>query len=173
MVITSKISTIKGEFAAEYHDVDSFHDLPYEQCTQVYGVCFYQDSIILAKTIKGSWILPGGTIEAGEAFEQTLTREVREESNMRVLFCQPIGYQKLWNEHTAPIYQLRYYCEVEPFGPFEKDMAEDGGNIASIWQIVPDQVADLLNWGTIGERIIEKATTLHYLRSGKKFDNQT
>lgn len=161
MVITSQITTIKGEFTAEYHDDDNFNHLPYEQCTQSYGVCFYQGLIILAKTIKDSWILPGGTIEPGETFEQALIREIHEEANMKVLSCRPIGYQKIWNEHTAPIYQLRYYCQVEPIGPFVKDLAEDGGDIASIWQIVPNQVADLLNWGAIGERIIDRSIELH------------
>ena len=93
---------------------------------------------------------------------------------MEVLSCQPIGYQKIWNEHTTPIYQLRYYCQAEPYGPFEKDLAEDGGDIASIWQIVPDQVADLLNWGAIGSHIIERAIMLHQSELiWQKFDNQT
>ena len=81
---------------------------------------------------------------------------------------------KIWNEHTTPIYQLRYYCQAEPYGPFEKDLAEDGGDIASIWQIVPDQVADLLNWGAIGSHIIERAIMLHQSELiWQKFDNQT
>lgn len=165
MMLTRKIQTVHGEFTAEYHDADNFDELPIQHCTQVYGVCFYQDLIVLAKTIKETWVLPGGSIEPGETFEQTLHREVREESNMKVLSYQPIGFQKVWSSTQAPIYQLRYYCQVEPFGPFEQDLAADGGDIVSIWQIVPDQVADLLNWDAIGDRIIERAIVKHQLLS--------
>jgi hypothetical protein len=69
MNITSQIQTTQGKFTAEYHDADEFGHLPQEQCSQVYGVCFYKNLIILARTTGGMWLLPGGTIEPGETFE--------------------------------------------------------------------------------------------------------
>src|SRR5690606_3600234 len=126
-----------------------------------YGVCFYNDLIILAKTKKGSWTLPGGTIEPGESFHDALIREIKEESNMKVLDSKPLGLQKVWSDTDPLKYQLRYYCRVEPYGLFEKDLADDGGNIESNQFTAPDQAADLLGWDEISHRIIERAISLH------------
>jgi ADP-ribose pyrophosphatase YjhB (NUDIX family) len=160
-MLTSAIATIRGTFNVEYHDAESFEHLPVDKCTQSYGACFYNGNIILCKTFSKTWILPGGTIEPGESYEQALIREIKEESNMKVLNFQPLGYQKVWNDQTEPFYQLRFYCQVEPYGEFEYDTAEDGGHVESIWQIIPSQAADLLNWGEIGDQIIGRATDMH------------
>jgi 8-oxo-dGTP pyrophosphatase MutT (NUDIX family) len=69
-----------------YQDVDRFDSLPYDKCTRVYGLCYYKGKLVLAfENHKKEWILPGGSIEPRETFEQTLIREVKGESNMRVI----------------------------------------------------------------------------------------
>ncbi len=112
---------------------------------------------------KKSWGLIGGSIEEGEALLETLSREIREESNMEVLKAIPIGYQQVTNMKTGEsFYQLRYAAEVEPYGPFVIDegdgMSEKG--ITEIKLIDADDYRQYFDWGDIGERIIRRAIEL-------------
>lgn len=140
----------------EYHDADSFDDLNYKQCTQAYGVCFCGDKIVIGfGGGKNDWGLIGGTIEPGETFEETLAREIQEEANMKVLKSRPIGYQKVTDTETGEIfYQLRYFCIVEPYGPFVSDPA---GGVKEIKLIDPKDTKKYFDWGAIGDRIGERA----------------
>ena len=100
----------------------------------------------------------GGTIEPGETFEQTLKREIQEESNMEVLNFMPIGYQKVTDTRdNSFVYQLRYACTTRPYGPFVSDPA---GSITEIKLIDPKKYRDYFDWGKIGERIISRALEL-------------
>lgn len=143
----------------EYHDVDSFDGLEYSLCRQVYGVCFYGDKIVIGYGgKKQNWGLIGGTIEKGETFIQTLMREIQEESNMRVLSWLPVGYQKTTDTRdNSFVYQLRYVCTVQPYGPFTSDPA---GAITKIELVDPKDVKKYFDWGKIGDRIIERGLEL-------------
>jgi ADP-ribose pyrophosphatase YjhB (NUDIX family) len=143
----------------EYHDADSFDDLEYKKCRQVYGVCFCGEKMVIGfGGQKQGWGLIGGTIEAGETFEETHVREVREESNMKVLSCLPIGYQKAVDTpDNSYVYQLRYACAVEPHGPFVSDPA---GGVTEIKLIDPAEYRKYFDWGEIGERIVTRALRL-------------
>jgi colanic acid biosynthesis protein WcaH len=49
--------------------------------------------------VKGEWWFPGGRIHRGESFEQTLRREVREETGLEVESCRFIGaYSRVFPE---------------------------------------------------------------------------
>lgn len=143
----------------EYEDTDSFDDLEYKKCFQTYAVCFYKGLLVIAKgnygdTQKG-WGIIGGRIEAGETLEQTLRREVQEESNMKILSFKPIGYQKAVNTKDGSFnYQLRYVCTVEPIGPFVSD---PGKAIDEIKLIKPRDYKKYFDWGRIGDRIMDRA----------------
>lgn len=56
---------------------------------------FPPDMILLIKRdtvpFKGYWALPGGRVEAGEAVEQTIVREVKEETGLDVEVVRKIG----------------------------------------------------------------------------------
>jgi len=53
--------------------------------TQVYGLCFDDnDRILIFKSAKGHWTLPGGTPEANETVIETLIRELQEEVSIQV-----------------------------------------------------------------------------------------
>lgn len=147
------------KYVFEYEDADSFADLKYAKCRQAYGVCFCDDHMVIGYGgKKQNWGLIGGTIEAGETFEQTLRREIQEESNMKVLKTLPIGYQKVIDTRDdSHIYQLRYACLVEPLGPFVSDPA---GSVTEIKLINPSEYKQYFDWGKIGERIIERALEL-------------
>lgn len=160
MKITEEyIGGSKVRYIFEYHDADSFEELDYDKCRQVYGVCFYGEKIVIGfGGQKQTWGLIGGTIEKGETFEETLTREIEEESNMKVISYLPVGYQKAIDTRDyGYVYQLRYACSVVPYGPFVSDPA---GGITKIKLIDPKEYKKYFDWGEIGESIINKAMVL-------------
>lgn len=101
-----------------------------------------------------NWGLVGGHIEKGETYEETLKREVLEESNMRVIRAVPIGVQEVTTSDNKVIFQIRYCAIVEPQGKFEKDPA---GNVTEVKLINPKDYRKYFDWGEIGERIIKRA----------------
>ena len=147
------------KYIFEYSDADSFDELPRSKCTQARSVCFYDDKIVIGfGGNKNEWGLIGGTIEKGETFEQTLKREIQEESNMEVLSCMPVGYQKVIDTRDKSFaYQLRYVCIARPYGPFISDPA---GGITEIKLINPKDYKQYFDWGAIGDRIINRALEL-------------
>lgn len=143
------------QYKLEYHDADSFDDLPAELCTQSYGLCFVKDELVIGLGgNKQAWGLIGGTIEEGETFRQAFNREIEEESNMKVLDAKPVGYQKSTDPSGKTIYQLRYWARVEPIGAFTQDPA---GGITAIKLINPKDYKNYFYWGRIGERLIKRA----------------
>jgi ADP-ribose pyrophosphatase YjhB (NUDIX family) len=160
MAITEEYTGRSGvKYIFEYHDTDSFDDLPVELCKQTYGVCFYGDKMVIGYGgQKHDWGLIGGAVEQGETLLETLAREIKEESNMKVLRSRPIGYQKVTDTRDGSMYyQLRYMCIVEPYGDFTSD--PDGG-ITEIKLIDPADYKKYFDWGKIGESIISKAIRL-------------
>ena len=65
------------------------------EATSCGGVVVYRGKILLLyKNIRGryeGWVLPKGTVEDGESFEQTALREVQEESGAKARIVQYIG----------------------------------------------------------------------------------
>jgi ADP-ribose pyrophosphatase YjhB (NUDIX family) len=157
-------------YLIEYLDSDDFSDVPKEKVTQTYGVCFYNGQMVIGfGGNKQSWGLIGGTIEEGETYEQTLKREIQEESNMEVLSAIPIGYQKLTDTRDGKfVYQLRYACSVHPYGPFESDPA---GSITEIKLIEPTEYKNYFDWGKTGDRIMERAFSMRFAVLLKELDN--
>jgi len=160
MNITKKYHGVSGvDYIFEYSDADSFDHLDPSQCRQTYGVCFFKDKIIVVyHGKKGTWGLVGGTVEPGETLEQTLKREIQEESNMEVLNFLPIGIQKVIDTRDKSFfYQLRYVCTTRPYGPF---ISDPDGNITEIKLIDPLKYKDYFNWNKIREQIISRAIEL-------------
>ncbi|MBU2577485.1 NUDIX hydrolase [Patescibacteria group bacterium] len=157
-ILNSTLIWRGNKYQIKYIDANTFDDLPYDRCQQVYGVCFYKDKMVIVKGESGSeekgWGLVGGHIENGETFEETLTREVQEETNMKVLKSTPIGYQKVVSPNSSIDYQLRYCAIVEPIRKFQKDPA---GSVEEIKLIDPENYKNYFDWGEIGDRIIERA----------------
>lgn len=157
--------TTGKKYLIEYSDADSFDQLPYDRCKQAYGVCFCGDKMVIGfGGIKNGWGLIGGSIEPGETFEQTLIREIKEESNMKILKYLPIGYQKVTDlDENKTFYQLRYACTAEPYGEFTGDTGEgmDGEKgIKEIKLIDPETYKEYFDWRAIGERIVRRAIEL-------------
>lgn len=159
MEIKQKENVSGFDHLIEYSDADSFDTLNPKECRQAYGVCFYGDKLVIGYNgKKGTWNLIGGTIESGETFVYTLKREIQEESNMEVLSCLPIGYQKATNLATMQsVLQLRYVCIVKPFGDFIEDPS---GSVSEIKLIDPAEYKKYFDWGGISDRIISRALEL-------------
>jgi hypothetical protein len=143
------------KFPLEYNDIDDFSSLPRELCTQIYGVCFVGDEIIIAKNgRKNTWGLPGGTIEKGETIEQTFRREIAEEINAEILKWRSVGYQKVGRLDGTFGYQLRACALVRKMGKFVSDPA---GSITENATISPADCKKYFDWGAVGERTIQRA----------------
>lgn len=140
----------------EYTNVDSF-EIDVNKITQVYGICFIGEKMIVVKSENG-WSLPGGSREEGENIETALRREIQEETNMEVISWKPIGVQTVFQNEKEPFYQIRAVCNVKPFGPFVSD---PDGDIIKFKFINPSELKQYFDWGEIGEAIISRAILLN------------
>lgn len=77
------------------------------------GVVLMGGKILLVRKINGMWDLPGGRLEAGEAPEEALVREVREETG---ILARPIrlihGFIRP-KPIKADVFVAAYLCETE------------------------------------------------------------
>ena len=66
-----------------YEGVAATEDLENKKLNVVQMFCFYGDKMVLVYEKKGNrWTPPGGSIEAGEKYEEAVVREIKEETNM-------------------------------------------------------------------------------------------
>ncbi len=80
---------------------------------QAYGVCLDDEQrVLLQKHPERPWNIPGGQPEPGETYEQTVIREVYEETNVRVENPRFIGYQEVFEDGVLKAYQLRFIATV-------------------------------------------------------------
>jgi 8-oxo-dGTP diphosphatase len=117
--------------------------------------------VIVYAAAKGYWGHPGGGVKLGESIEQALIREVKEETNMRVVSQHIIGYQDVFESDATGVIkivtQTRSFCIVEPYGPFTVD---PDGDITEIKLIDPTELTHYVDWGKIGEYILQRALEL-------------
>lgn len=144
----------KGEtILVEWHEVDNVEQLPNIDWEQVYVIGNVDNKVpIVHYDGDGKDNLPGGKFEIDETIEQTLHREIQEELNMKVLFWQPIGYQKLMNKKFGTAYQLRVYAELEPLGEFIED---PGGGVIGHSLVLIDSLNQHIQYGDVGDRMVQ------------------
>ena len=146
------------KYIFEYCECDSYEHLPQDAIKQTYAVAFHKDKFIVVNNIAKpeAYSLVGGSVEPNEHPDDTLVREIQEESNMKVLEFKPIGYQKVTDTRgiQKSYYQLRYFAIVEPYGPFVSDPAE---KVTEVIECDKDDYKKYFDWGKIGDRIIERA----------------
>lgn len=149
------------KYIFEYFETDSFAHLPHHECSQILGVAFHGDKIIIVNNIEqhGKYSLIGGGVDGGEDPESSLEREIKEESNMKVLHFEPIGYQKVTDTNGVKktFYELRYLCIVEPYGPFVSDPA---GDVTEVLEVDPKDYKKYFDWGEKSDLIINSALKL-------------
>lgn len=146
------------KFDLVYREDDPLNNLDGKILQGVHAFCFCGGKLVIVYSAKkGYWAPPGGGIESGETFEEAVVREVKEETNMKVLSQKFIGYQDIY-EPDRVVRQTRSVCIVEPYGPFVSD---PDGDVTEIRLIDPKDYKKYFDWGEIGERIVEKALLLH------------
>ncbi len=125
----------------------------------VHAYAFYGDKLVVVYSEKKKyWSPPGGGIEPGETYEEAVVREVLEETNMRVLHQELIGYIDI-TEPTRVVRQVRSFCIVEPVGPFVAD-ADHEGDVTEIACIDPAQNKEYFDWKEIGDWVMARALVL-------------
>ncbi len=121
----------------------------------VHTYCFYGDKLVLVGHPDGRYTPPGGAIEKGETFEEAAIREIKEETNMKVLRIECIGYQDVeppgWDRVAR---QFRMVAIVEPYGDFVSD---PDGDISHIKLIDPADYKEYIKWGETGDYLMKKA----------------
>ena len=119
-----------------YKEADPLVDLGDKILQAVHTFCFYKDKLVIVYSEeKGYWAPPGGGIESSESIEEAVIREVKEETNMRVINQELIGYQDIY-EPGRVIRQTRSFCMVEPIGDFVFD---PDGDVTEIKLINPKE----------------------------------
>lgn len=108
--------------------------------------------MVLVNHPKIGWMPAGGGIEPGETYQEAVTREVKEETNMRVISQELIGFQDIY-EPTRTVRQVRSFCIVEPYGDF---VADPDGEIQEIKLIDPKEAKKYFDWGIVGDRLLER-----------------
>ena len=124
-----------------YREDDPLKDLDNKILQCVHAYCFYKDQLVIAYAKeKGYWTPPGGGIEQNEKYTDAVIREVAEETNMKVLYQELIGYQDIF-EPNRIVRQTRSFCVVEPIGDF---FADPDGDITEIKLIDPKITKSIL-----------------------------
>ncbi len=140
-----------------YREDDPLKDLDDKILQAVHAFCFCNGKLVVVYSAeKGYWAPPGGGIELGETYEEAVIREVKEETNMKVLSQKLIGYQDIY-EPDRIIRQTRSVCIVEPYGPF---LSDPDGDVTEIKLIDPADYKKYFDWNEAGERIMERALIL-------------
>lgn len=155
MKIRSTLTNHAGEILeVVYRDIESEKELGDKKIQSIHAYCFYGNKLVVVYAAdKGYWAPAGGWIEANESIRDAVTREVKEETNMRVLTQRLIGYQDIF-EPQRIVSQTRSVCLVEPYGDF---IADPDGDIAEIKLIDPKDYKQYFDWGIIGDHIMERA----------------
>ena len=155
MEIQSTLTNRSGQaLNVTYKDIESELDFKDKEISGVHAYCFYKDKLVVVYSdSKGYWTPPGGGVEIGESARAAVTREVKEETNMKVLKQRFVGLQEI-SESGKIVTQTRSVCIVEPYGPFVQD--PDDREITKMELIDPKDYKQYFDWGEIGDHVMER-----------------
>ncbi len=142
-----------------YKEVEDSKEISHLDIYAVGAICFYGEKMVIVYSDKkGAWSPPGGGVEKGENFVEATIREVKEETNMKVLKQKLIAIQIVTEPGVREIVQTVSVCVVEPYGPFVADMEEGGqGDVTKIELIDPLDYKKYFDWGANIDRTIVRA----------------
>jgi 8-oxo-dGTP pyrophosphatase MutT (NUDIX family) len=119
---------------------------PVKQARSAGGVVFTRDSrvtqVLLLKHESGKWMLPKGTIEAGETPEEVALREVREETGLsNVRLVSDLGEERyffFWRSEDTYYDKTVHYYLLEFLGGEEPVPQTEEGFVACEWASLDD-----------------------------------
>lgn len=153
MEIKTKIKTrSSGIVDVVYKDINSYDEIRHINFESIGAIVLYKNKLVLVNDKNRGLTPVGGKIEKGESLEQATVREIREESNMRVVQQIPIGYQTVYRDDVE-INQTRVLCVAEPYGPFVSD---PDGDILGIKIVEPRDYKKYFNYGEIQDHIMDR-----------------
>jgi 8-oxo-dGTP diphosphatase len=160
--LVSNFTNKQGEiFSLNYYETDPDQDMEGKVLQGVHAFCIIRSDntktngkMVLVLHPKSGWMPPGGGVEVGESYEEAVVREVKEETNMKVLEQKLIGFQDIAEPYRT-VRQVRSFCIVEPYGNFEGD---PDGEIQEIKLIDPKDYKQYFDWGLIGDHIMKRVT---------------
>lgn len=158
--VFEKAVTHDGERCDVHHfDVDNFDEISDELKLKAHAVCIHNGKMLIVNHPEWDiWSIPGGTRDDGELIEETLKREIQEETNCEVINFIPIAYQKIVSPDGRKYhYRLQYLCDVTPVGEFKSDVA---GNINKISWIEPSKFEEYIENKEFKRMIIRRALGL-------------
>ena len=97
--------------------------------------------------ISKKWEFPGGKVEAGEALEDTIRREILEELNLQIVVREFL----IQVNHEYPDFKLKmdtFICEIESWEPILTE------HIDFKWLLKDEMAA--LDWAAADVPIVEK-----------------
>lgn len=144
------------EINTTYFEGDPFENLGEVISFGVRAYCFCKDKFVLVKS-GDHWAPPGGEAEKGENLEDAIAREVLEESNMKIVTREIIGYQDFYTPRYTSR-QILYFCIVEPVGEFKKD---PDGDVTEVKLIDPKDYKEYFDWGELGDYVMKRAIEMH------------
>ena len=143
---------------------------------QVYAVAFSEDGRVLVKVHhlkdKTDYNLIGGHPESFDKDrEETLRREYIEEVNTTLKKdVYMLGYQEVREGKDIPVYaQIRMVALIDKIGESKPDV--DGGEVYERLLVSPKTAIKLLNWGSIGKKVVNGAVKIAKEKFGLKFTN--
>lgn len=110
----------------------------------VYGVVLWQKNVLLVhgRTSGRLWF-PGGGVKAWESLEETLIREIEEETGLKIqissylTFKEEFFYHDVWKK---AFHSLRFYLSCSPltFNLVSDDKVNDGESLNPRWFNIDD-----------------------------------
>lgn len=136
--------------AYEWFDSEVPIDL---EVRQIYGFIFDPNGRILLLNDNGRYNLPGGKLENGESFSETLTRETEEEVQVTITSIEYLGYQLIpLPEAFAQVRLVGLIDQILPTGPDPST----GRQYRRLW-VPPTSANELLKWGATGDSQVASA----------------
>lgn len=160
MEITSELKDLTGNLSHifTYKEGDPEENLGDIPLGGVRTFCFYEDKLVIVSHGENVWTIPGGGIEKGETYQEAIAREVKEESNMNVLYTETIGYQDILTVKKNTYHrQVMAFCIVKPFGDF---ISDPDGDIVEIKLIDPKDYREYIKWGEVADYLIRRSAEL-------------
>ena len=141
----------------------SFSDIEYSKVNQVYGIISNsQSQLLLVFQTSNIFLLPGGQIETGETYLETLNREAYEEAAVTLIpdSIKEAFYQEAWKlkdgQWELDCIQLRYSAKVDRVDNWsiDGDLTKQGSIVGQKW-VAKSELDNYLKWGESNE-IIKK-----------------